>query len=377
MKTLIYSFLFCTTICLGQNETFSIKSLRIPQSPALTLLDKSFSATEITTSSNEINANLVNIKDNTVEITPYWLTTKKKNFTMKEYYGISYNASNTLIQNCFSNLKKVSISIAYAPTDTLTSISLGMRSNIVNLKNLKRIQDNNQEYKNYNTARNQYVNGNDPGVLQTRLQIQMAIPGTTIASATTFLNDQYDNSTDAAGELNKDNKAKIIDKIQNNYNNPIFSLDVAAAVSTFFKDNQSDTGRLGRYGMWMTLQLALPLDETSDNFLNINGLGRVLNDNTIFDTTTNSFTENNFFDTGGKLEFQFKNIAISGEFLYRSGDIEDNKLVGIIEYKINDSLFLSGGYGKNFDNPVGGNLMTLFGLKWGLFKQRQADITIK
>jgi len=376
MKKTIYLLLICSYVGLAQTVKFDLKSLRIPQSPALILLDKSFSSTETTSSTNEVNANLVNIKDNTVEVTPYWLFNKKKNFTMKEYYGVSYDAANNLSQNYFSNLKRISISLAYAPTDTLTSVSLGVRTNIINIKNLKKIASNNLEYKNYNADRNAYITGTAPGDAVTRMAKEIA-GGSTPAVATVKLSDEYDNLLDASGAANKDNKAKIIDKLQNNYNNPIFNLDVAAGVSSFFKDNQSDTGRLGRYGVWMSCQVALPLDDTSDNFLNINGLGRVLNDKILFDFTSNNYEEKSYYDVGGKLEFQFKTLAISGEYLNRGGDVNDNKLVGVIEYKVNDSLFLSGGYGKNFDNPATGNLITLFGLKWGLFKQRQADITIK
>ena len=238
MKIVLYTLLFCTSFCVGQTENVTIKSLRIPQSPALTLLDKSFSATEITTSSNEINANLVNIKDNTVEITPYWLMTNKTNFNMKEYYGVWYDEANKLKQNSFSNLKKVSISLAYAPSDTLTSIALGIRSNIINIKNLKKIKSNNEEYKKYNLDRIAYKEGKDSGETKTRFQKEMEIAGTTPDAATLKLINAYDNALDANGKPNKENKAKIIDNIQNNYNQPIFSLDVAAGASTFFKDSQ-------------------------------------------------------------------------------------------------------------------------------------------
>lgn len=365
MKTLKFTLLFFGLIGFSQEkDTLKIKDIEIPNSPALTLLDKSFSIIESVASSNSISANLINVKDNTVEITPYWFFKEKNHlFSEKEYYGINEDKT----QNIFVNLKKIAVSVAYSPTDTLTSISFGFRTNLISVKKGNKSNSALKLYGLYNEERNSYFSGKDPGQTESRLAVEIKTVGD-IGLATINLTNRYDAQR-------KEAKEKIFKKLKDYYNNPVFSFDIAGAVSSIYPDNQNDKGRIGRIGIWGTTKLNLPLEEDYNNFLKIYLLGRFLNDKTIFDTSTNTYSNLNFIDTGGKIQFQFKSLSISGEFINRSGDIKDNRVVGVIEYKVNDSMYLSGGYGKNFDDPLNGNLITLFGLKWGLFKAKQGEIT--
>jgi hypothetical protein len=365
MKTLKFTLLFFGLIGFSQEkDTLMIKDIEIPNAPALTLLDKSFSIIESVSSANSISANLVNVRDNTVEITPYWFFKEKDHkFSEKEYYGINEDKT----QNIFVNLKKIAVSVAYSPTDSMTSISFGFRTNLISIKKGNKSNSAKKLYGSYNEDRNSYFSGKDPGQTESRMAIEMETVGD-LGIATTNLTNKYDAQ-------NKELKQKIFKKLKDYYNNPLFSFDVAGAVSSIYPDNQNDRGRIGRIGIWGTTKLDLPLEEEYNNFLKIYLLGRFLNDKTIFNTSLNTYSNLNFIDTGGKIQFQFKSLSISGEFINRSGDVKDNRVVGIIEYKISDSIYLSGGYGKNFDDPLNGNLVTLFGLKWGLFKERQGEIS--
>jgi len=262
-KTIYILLLFYTSLTIGQiKDTIKLKDLEIPNSPALTLLDKSFSIIETVSSSNEISANLVNIKDNSVEITPYLFFNKKKKLTMKEYYGINKD----LTQNCFVNIKKTSISVAYVPTDSLTSISFGMRTNLISIKN----GSARKQYYDYNTERNKYQDEIPSGQNLTRFQLKMVQNGDgNISRAKTDLMNDFDNANDKTGQPNKTRFNKIVSDIKNNMNNAIFSFDVAAAVSSYFPGNQSNSGRVARYGVWASSQLNLPFDDPFKNFVKL------------------------------------------------------------------------------------------------------------
>lgn len=366
MKKLKFILIFFYLISFGQvKDTLQIKDIEIPNTPALTILDKSFSIIESVSSSNSISANLINVKDNTLEITPYWFFKEKKHlFTQEEYYGIKDDSK----QNIFVNIKKMAFSVGYVPTDTLSSISFGFRTNLISVKQGKKSNSAMILYNDYIKNREEYINGIEPGESLNRLQLELTKVDNNIAIAKTNLSNQYDKQK-------KELKEKLFKKINNYYSNPIFSFDVAGAVSTMYPDNNTEKGRLGRLGIWATTKLNLPLEENYKNFLKIYLLGRVINDRTIWDASTSSFTKKNYIDTGGKIEFQFNNISISSEFVSRAGDVKDTRIVGMIDYKINDSICLSGGYGKNFESPINGNLIALFGLKWGLFKEQQVKLT--
>jgi hypothetical protein len=362
-----YTILLLLLGSLIQAQDIKLDDLKIPNSPALTLLDKSFSVAETVSSSGLINADLVNIKDNSVEVTPYWFFFKKDNkyFSTSKYYGIKYDSANDkFVTNPLHNVKKAAFSIAHAPSETLTTISFGLRANIICLDDSK---NHIQRFKDYIKLRNDYLTEKPNGDGKTRLQNEIDQNGIGLAQAKVNLYNQFDAS-------NVDAKKKIFKEADA----PIFTLDFSAASSINFPGNKSDSGRLGRYGAWMSAKWSNKLndvDKEYKNFLNLYGVSRLLYDATNFDAATDQYVEKNFLDIGGKLEFKFSNIGLSCEYINRNGDDKDFRLVGIIEYKINDKLILNGGYGKNFD-VAEGNLVSLFGVKWSFNKESQIKYVI-
>ncbi|MBY0486578.1 MAG: hypothetical protein K2P85_05235 [Flavobacteriaceae bacterium] len=378
MRKIIILLLLTSSICFAQKDIDSLKisDLEVPNAPALTLLDKSFSLVEASNSSNAINANLVNIKDNAIEVVPYWLLNENKFTSSNAYYGFTADEKGVITkQNVFNDfIKKTSFSLAYTTTDTLSSIAFGLRSNIIAVKNIKRINELFTNQKNYTKEREKYIDS----CKVTTLNKMKSKPDVSAIIATLEKNDDKTKLAEYLIELDTQARNNLMDEYDKNnkkkfdalakdfnkhFNHKVFTWDFATGATLNFPGNESNYSRLGRYGVWSTAKYSLFISE--DDFFNIYGFGRLLKDETQIDPTTLKYLKNEYVDIGGKVEFQFKKISISGEYINRNGDGKDHRLVGVIQYKVMDNLFISGGYGKNFETDSG-NLLTLFGLKWGL-----------
>jgi hypothetical protein len=376
MKKLVLLFLACSMSCFAQKEIDSLKTsdLELPNSPALTLLDKSFSLVEVSNSSNSINANLVNIKDNAVEIVPYWLFKKGQFTSVNAYHGFTVDATDVIIkQNIFNDLKKISISSAYTTSESLSSISFGLRFNIMSVKDIKKINAVIASEKAYIAGRDAYIAANRVAEIlkinstpekQAIIAILVKDPDDSkLKNYKSQIDTEARNSLmDTYDKANKSTFDKLSKDFNKYYNHKCFTWDMALGASENFPENQIDTGRLGRYGVWSTAKYSWMLE---DNFLNIYGYGRYLKDESQIDAISLDYITNDYLDFGGKLEFQYNKFSIAAEYINRNGDDKDFRLVGTLQFKIQDNLYLTGGYGKNF-NADSGNLMTLFGLKWGL-----------
>jgi hypothetical protein len=158
---------------------------------------------------------------------------------------------------------------------------------------------------------------------------------------------------------------------------PIFQLDIAGAGSWIYKDNTLSESHSYRMGVWTTMEFSLPLSSTSNveemlanqNYLNLYASFRYIQEDSTTDFKT--FRRQDLLDIGGRLEVEFNKFNLSFEairrFNQRDKDLNTSRNVGIVQYKINDQLFLTGTFGKNFGTVK--NLIALFGLNWGLGKQ--------
>ncbi len=349
-------------------DSLKIADLEIPNSPALTLLDKSFSLIETSNTSNSINANLINIKDNSLEAIPYWFFSKNKFYSANEYFGFSVK-DNKQKQNIFNDIKKLTISAAYSNSENSSSIALGIKTNIITVRNIKAINKKADYYKEYDGKRTKYIDENKQRLIDTIPNYSTLSPPEKIEvhnAITTKLRNQYDTK-------NKDENEKVVKNFLTAFNHKVFTFDIAAGSSVLFPENQYNTGRLGRYGAWSTSKYSTILSDDNKDYFNIYGYARLLYDRTLFGTDNVTYLENRYIDFGGKLEFQFNKTTISVEYLDRNGDDKDYRLVGTLQYKLQDNLYLTGGYGKNFDNKDG-NLISLFGLRWGLSEKPTAKL---
>ena len=73
-----------------------------------------------------------------------------------------------------------------------------------------------------------------------------------------------------------------------------------------------------------------------------------------------------FLDAGGKILFETEDYSFGFETAARFKGSDENvkfRTVGMITYKVSESLIVHAAFGKNFDHP--GKLISLFGINWG------------
>lgn len=146
---------------------------------------------------------------------------------------------------------------------------------------------------------------------------------------------------------------------------------MAAAYNHVFEDKEFSNNYQGRVGAWATLKFSQPLNKNYDNFINAYLFSRYLKDNHYFNSDTQLFSNMNFVDYGARLQVEFKKFSLSYEFIKREGDLSDERSVGLVTYKINENLYLNGGFGKNFEG-INGNSFTLSGIAWGINSNNQS-----
>jgi hypothetical protein len=175
----------------------------------------------------------------------------------------------------------------------------------------------------------------------------------------------------------KDSKSKkLVKKIEElSQQKPLFSWDLAGAYAVY--GIADENWKSGRTGAWTTLSSYISLakkdEEPSGKYLNLNLSARSLFDN-FTKTEKGEIIRSNSFDTGGKIAFEFDNLSIGVESLYRYKDGEkgtENRTVGIINFKIAENIFINGIFGKNFKSQS--RTIAVFGVNWG-FGSEKLDI---
>ena len=149
---------------------------------------------------------------------------------------------------------------------------------------------------------------------------------------------------------------------------PLLAIDGAVAVNWAFEGNDYSTNYFDRGGGWLTLNLSAPVfnkkGKEQKNYLNFYVTGRYLSGR-VMDGTDDRM---DVFDSGGKVEIEVFRFSLSYEYLYRFNftvkDDDSYRSSCLLKYKINDNLYLTGAFGKNFGDQA--NLITLLGINWGI-----------
>lgn len=139
-----------------------------------------------------------------------------------------------------------------------------------------------------------------------------------------------------------------------------FQLEFASALAFDFIDDDFNDSELSRVGVWLT-----PSYVQKQGAFSFLGISRYEYDGT-------GDKDDNVFDFGGRIIWQPQqsSVSLSAEYLRRFGDREDDRIVGVIEYDINETYSVFASYGKAFEDSFNGNddLVALFGINIGLGK---------
>ncbi|MBL7739083.1 MAG: hypothetical protein JNK14_07680 [Chitinophagaceae bacterium] len=363
----------------GQKDAeLELKDLNLPNTPAFTLLDYSPTVIDRPGTAKTFATNIVSLlgqsqslpKNFAMEVSPFWLF--KSKLTVYKYHGI--NESKSKQQNIFANVRNASISIGSVYKDSSKThafdanyIAIGGRVNLIKVIRKPTIAATISTIK---------------GIAARQVTLVAPVTGKCIGVHSNTSSPEYKECVKKGLEdaFSKDEQGMVVleKRMQQILEiNPLFQMDVAFATSRVFKDNTLDSDRRYRTGVWTTMELSLPLTKSADveklienkNYINIYGTLRYMNEDSTTDFKT--FHEQKLLDFGGRFELEFDKLSISFETIHRvnrsNEDLNTSRNVGILQYKINDRLYLSGTFGKNFGTVR--NVIALFGLNWGFGKQ--------
>lgn len=147
-----------------------------------------------------------------------------------------------------------------------------------------------------------------------------------------------------------------------------FTLDIAGGGAWVFPEDRFDDRQTQRWGFWITPAYRFA-DDSGESDVDALGVLRYIRE---------TQDDEDVFDVGARVIWHVNpELALSAEYVRRksegSADTEADsteRLVGLIEYRLSEKLFLVGSYGEDFAvDEASGALVSTLGLKIGLGKE--------
>ena len=346
-KLFIILSLAFTNLVVSQNSSgiADLKDADIVSSTAASLLDNAAAVIISNPNYKDFNVNTENLSNISFDF-----SINKRKLNGLQYYGLGTDVKD-FKQVTIDKLLRPSISLMVRKNDTVAYVAVGMSVNIVTIFRVNKI-DLANSYKNMRNKTDELVEAADKIMARD-------YPNLNRFTNTDEFNTQRVKVLDSIPTDEADEFANILKR-------PLLTVDLASAYSVLYPDQTYDNSRPDRIGMWTTITYSPKLSGNS-NFLNLYGFIRYLNDKSVYNLADLNYTDQfEYFDYGGKIQIDFDAIAVGYEYINRNGDGKDYRSVGIIQYKINTSLYLTGGFGKNFNSTADKNLISLLGIKWGI-----------
>jgi hypothetical protein len=311
-------------------ERVIISDLKTPQSPAFVLLGVAPSVIEHPATPRAFAVSFLSAsrsgdiipKDYAVDVAPYWIS-RHPRLTFQDYYRPNF--AQTLIQN-------LSLSAATSKSsgfrDSTTAIGMGARTLLVQGRASRRL--------------NQLADS------LRLIQIEILRAGTEAEE-----NELAERAKSLARQIQAEDGRHVG-----------WIVEVAAAGTGLFAENDARNGRPSRWGVWLTPTYRI--EEPSVQLLVVGrwfrerrSIGRGYDDR---------------YDLGGRLYWMSNDLALSAESVHRSGKVagtstdHTDRTVAILEYRLTDRVYLTGAFGADF---AGGDrntrpLISVLGINWGL-----------
>ncbi|GEM_PF-5031449 len=344
MKSRITIALLCTTlqIITAQSSDTDLKKVEILNSTSLALLDES--AAIITSNPNvkEFNINTESLQSISFDGNLF-----SSNLQGLEYYGLG-KTTEDFAPFTMRKIHMPAVSGAYSSNDSLSKVAIGIKFNVFTLYNStqKKMTDN------YNLMVKD-ISEFDDAVMQ-----QVAKEGYIIG--TDEFNNRFATLMQELSQKQKKSPEEFADLLRA----PLLTLDVASAYSVIIPAKNFNDSQSGRFGIWSTLALTLGRGGTD---LKLFGFCRYLQDNSDYNSESKEFTNHiEYFDYGSKAQLDLDKFALAYEYIKRNGDGKNYRSVGFIQYKVSDNLYITGGFGKNFESSLNDEAVTLLGVRWGI-----------
>ena len=353
MKKIILALFLISTLSYAQttNTDLDLGEVKVANSPTLALTDNTCSIITSNVLAKEFSLNTENLQNLSFEFTPMIFTDKSKLRGLK-FYGVT-DKNGSFSTTPFYRITRPTFSGALNRNDSTATAAIGINWNLISIhsvsaKKLKQsYSDFREKVQTITVAANSNVGTKFPAL----------VAGTPAYNA----------------QLKKEIEA-LTTEIPNDFNEaivkPAFTLDLASAYSLLFPTNQYNKSQTDRFGVWMTAAGSIKLGKAS--YVNFYAFTRYLEDNSIYNPTSLTYSDKfHYTDFGGKFQFDLNRFSIGYEYIKRNGDGKDFRSVGMVQYKVNTNLFITGGFGKNFDAGKDNNVLTLIGINWGFNRESQ------
>ncbi|MDR3680902.1 MAG: hypothetical protein P4L41_13135 [Flavipsychrobacter sp.] len=308
---LFFSLLSIKGFSQGQLNV-DVNDLYTPNSPGLILLDKAPNSVDKPTTPKAFSLSVLNLLNGgALAVTPYWL----KNHPT--YVADDIYKKKTPIWETFN------ISAATYKTDTTTSFSVGIRSQLLRIYSKKK--------------------RGEASDVERQIRNELS-HGVTI-------------------NTNKIDSLKGI--YVNVINRPTFDIEIAGALvgtSNNGPFNNIDVS-LNKSGVWLNFKWSpskCPLDFVAVSRYSWSSY-----------KSENTNADSSFLDYGIAMFYSKKKIDLSIEYVNRNDmSLKKNydRIAGALNYMFSDKIVAVVSFGKNFDNVE--NLYALFGVKFGISKQK-------
>lgn len=342
------------------DQNLSDFTMSNPSSPAFLLVGES--PTEIYAPTN-LKALALHVFNNfgesfSIEVAPYFFINRKsKNRTYYKYIGIEEDQTTGEVkQKPFRGLNTTTLSFAYVDKE-FNGIKDGRKAYAIGLRTtLFRFYDKDKIYKGAKKVGTILKNLDNPPV--DVLADASGDDPVKRAIAEKAIIEHYKKEKERIHPQLKEFKKTV---------KPYVSVDGAIGYSALFKGDKIDSGTANRLGSWITGQGSLILNEGSDsernNYLNVLVTARYIEDEFNIDVN-DQFFKTFYRDLGAKVELEIDRFSLAYEYISRSGSINSERSVGTLKYTLSKDITLIGGFGKDF--PVDDNLITVFGINWGV-----------
>ncbi|UKT65385.1 hypothetical protein [Pedobacter mucosus] len=373
-KHLILMLLAFSLFANAQQEKKEIKILDLsaPNSPAFTLTDLSPTLVENPATPKAFVLGIAQsfgqtkngFPDNyAVGFTPYWWI-KKEGYSVYNYIGLLRNngdQNGEVKEDVFSGIKFVNLSIAFVNKDLIPDdamdqqqiFSFGARTTLLKGHRKGYAKEVDQAIKTWTTAANKAF------ITNKEIRLQIALHPE--KSAELLKNWDYSDQEPSMDNLNMLFAEK-----------PIIKVDLSAAHAIYGIDDKQY--KSGRTGVWTTISSYFPIgyvnNKPNNSYFNFNGSIRYQEDH-FSKSDDGNIGLNRSLDAGGKFALEINDFSIGVEWLHRWNNAEfgnQNRTVGLINYRIADGIFLNGSFGKNFDVP--NKLITALSINWGIGKEK-------
>jgi hypothetical protein len=326
------------SIILAEQELPAIDELRVPNSPAFNLLGISPSVIDRPATPKALGISLLEASSKSegnfprniaLEVAPYWWTSHPE-LTFEDYYSKT-GFGESILQTLAISIGTTETTLQLNGADVKgTRLGLGFKFNLVSGKANPALAGKVKELKDL------------------QLEVLANIPDTGEVADSPLTR----KLSAKAKEIANLDKARVG-----------WQVEFASGATYDLPNDDWDDSELTRYGGWLTASYHSPDVDSVMHQLTFLALGRYIYEDI-------NGQDDNIFDTGASIFWKSREmpVSLSAEYIHRFSENDDqDRLVGVLEYIVNETYSVFASYGKTFESDFEGddNLVAILGINFG------------